>query len=102
MRNKVFDKLSEEDQAKYQFAMSMKLINNLYDKLMQRVAIMIHEGDDDVLGQPQQYELGWNNACESFIQLMHSMKYTIEDLDGYVKEYMDGEKEGTDSDIPLS
>lgn len=62
-----------KDKAK-SVAYSMKLVNGVYQRLMEMYALQVRTEVED------EYARGWNDAISMVLQFTHACKYTKEDF----------------------
>lgn len=75
-----FGHLPEEKQRRIYMMMSMKAVNNIFDKVQNVIANIVREQPED------DEDNGWNAACMYIIGMLHKMKYTREDVDKFLQE----------------
>ena len=95
MNDDKYNNLDDETKAKLTIAVSMKMVNRVYESLMQYLAHMVvhEEGDEKILEafaeRSEDYQSGWNSAIATMMQLITSFKYSRDDVDDYAKNYLE-------------
>lgn len=81
----------EEGDKKRSIAYSMKLVNGVYNKLIEVFAKQVQHIDNE------EYTRGWNAAFTSAVEMIRSCKYTKDDYLNLIREEDDADETATDS-----
>lgn len=87
----VKDSNLEVDGNKRTIAYSMKLVNGVYNRLIEVFARQIKEVEID------EYMMGWNDAFKAVIEMVRSCKYTKDDYLNTIREGEAADETATDS-----
>lgn len=95
MNDEKYQSLDEETKAKLTIAVSMKMVNSVYDQIIQHLALMVVHEDaveellDAFENRSQDYQDGWNSGVATMLQLLNGLKYSRDDIDEYATNYME-------------